>query len=201
MATWMLFERSLLFVTRSLEQNRKLVTKVYFPAPDPSAVGSRAGSGLSGHAADRDGRSRSCSTTASDGVWYITLRPGLLVVRRGGRAEPGVHGCRGAVDVGAAGALPRRPLGLRYVMPFWIPADAGHLSAVTHDSEPVSLARRPQPDGADRRSVQVGHARSATAITSRRVTSPHWSPGRSMLVVDHDGAPACGSSIARKLRR
>lgn len=30
-ATWVLFERSLLVVTRSLEQNRKLITKVYFP--------------------------------------------------------------------------------------------------------------------------------------------------------------------------
>ena len=29
--TWVLFERSLLFVTRSLELNRKLITKVYFP--------------------------------------------------------------------------------------------------------------------------------------------------------------------------
>src|SRR5688572_18188213 len=29
--TWMLFERSLLFITRSLERNRKLITKVYFP--------------------------------------------------------------------------------------------------------------------------------------------------------------------------
>ena len=31
MTTWILFERSLLVVTRSLERNRKLITKVYFP--------------------------------------------------------------------------------------------------------------------------------------------------------------------------
>src|SRR5262245_39862363 len=31
MTTWILFERSLLVVTRSLERNKKLVTKVYFP--------------------------------------------------------------------------------------------------------------------------------------------------------------------------
>ena len=29
--TWMLFERSVFFITRSLEKNRKLITKVYFP--------------------------------------------------------------------------------------------------------------------------------------------------------------------------
>jgi lipopolysaccharide transport system permease protein len=29
--TWMLFERAVFFITRSLEKNRKLITKVYFP--------------------------------------------------------------------------------------------------------------------------------------------------------------------------
>ena len=31
MATWVVFERSLLFITRSVERNRRLVTRVYFP--------------------------------------------------------------------------------------------------------------------------------------------------------------------------
>jgi lipopolysaccharide transport system permease protein len=31
MVTWMVFERSLLYITRSVERNRRLVTRVYFP--------------------------------------------------------------------------------------------------------------------------------------------------------------------------
>ena len=77
-ATWILFERSLLVVTRSLERNRKLVTKVYFPrlilplssvAPGLLYLAIML---LVMIVTVFYHRHRS-------GVWYITLRPELLV--------------------------------------------------------------------------------------------------------------------------
>src|SRR4030095_12150101 len=78
MTTWILFERSLLVVTRSLERNRKLVTKVYFPRLilPLSAVAPRllylALLLIVIVASVIYFRYRL-------GVWYITLRPELLV--------------------------------------------------------------------------------------------------------------------------
>jgi lipopolysaccharide transport system permease protein len=118
-ATWILFERSLLVVTRSLETNRKLVTKVYFPRlilPMSSVA-----PGL-------------LYLTIllivmiltvlyyrrHDGVWYITLRPQLLV------SVASVIVCLVfTVAVGLwTSVLQARyrdvRQGLRYFMPFWM---------------------------------------------------------------------------------
>lgn len=78
MTTWILFERSLLTVTRSLEQHRKLVTKIYFPRMILPLSGVAPGFlylavllvVLVGTTLFHRYR---------DGVWYITLRPELLV--------------------------------------------------------------------------------------------------------------------------
>jgi lipopolysaccharide transport system permease protein len=78
MTTWIIFERSLLTVTRSLEQHRKLVTKIYFPRMilPLSAVAP----GLLYMAVLLVVL---IGTTLfhryRDGVWFITLRPELLV--------------------------------------------------------------------------------------------------------------------------
>ena len=118
MATWMLFERSLQFVTRSVERHRRTVTRVYFPRLilPMSAVAP----GLVYFAVtlvvmlvtlvvfqQRDGR------------WYIPAQPRLLVALA----------CVGAslffaVAVGLwTSVLQARyrdiSYGLRYVMPFW----------------------------------------------------------------------------------
>jgi lipopolysaccharide transport system permease protein len=117
--TWVLFERSLLFVTRSLESNRKLVTKVYFPRLilPMSAVAPgllylvvlllvTVGTVI--------------YYFRRDGVWYITVRPELL-------ASVGavMLALTFTVAVGLwTSVLQARyrdiRYGLRYVMPFWM---------------------------------------------------------------------------------
>jgi lipopolysaccharide transport system permease protein len=117
--TWVLFERSLLFVTRSLESNRKLVTKVYFPRLilPMSAVAPgllylvvlllvTVGTVI--------------YYFRRDGVWYITVRPELL-------ASVGavMLALMFTVAVGLwTSVLQARyrdiRYGLRYVMPFWM---------------------------------------------------------------------------------
>ena len=75
--TWVLFERSLLFVTRSLERNRKLITKVYFPRLilPMSAVAP----GLMYLAILLIVMIGTVIYFfRKEGVWYITLRPELL---------------------------------------------------------------------------------------------------------------------------
>jgi len=77
MVTWVLFERSLLYVTRSLERNRKLLTKIYFPrlilpiaAVAPGllffAVLAVAYAGTVVYFHSLEGR------------WYVTVRPEML---------------------------------------------------------------------------------------------------------------------------
>jgi lipopolysaccharide transport system permease protein len=117
--TWVLFERSLLFVTRSLEQNRRLITKVYFPRLilPMSAVAPGLLYLLI----------LLLVTVATviyfqrrDGVWYITLRPELLA----SVAAIGLS-LLFTVAVGLwTSVLQARyrdiRYGLRYVMPFWM---------------------------------------------------------------------------------
>lgn len=116
--TWVLFERSLLFVTRSLEQNRRLVTKVYFPRLilPLSAVAPGllyllilliviVGTVIYFH--------------RQDGVWYVTLRPELLV-----SVAAILVSLIFTIAVGLwTSVLQARyrdiRYGLRYVMPFW----------------------------------------------------------------------------------
>lgn len=117
--TWVLFERSLLFVTRSLEQNRRLITKVYFPRLilPMSAVAPgllylvillivTVGTVIYYH--------------SKEGVWYITLRPELLV-----SVAAILLSLAFTVAVGLwTSVLQARyrdiRYGLRYVMPFWM---------------------------------------------------------------------------------
>ena len=117
--TWMLFERSLFFVTRSLEEHRKLVTKVYFPRlilPLASVAPGllylailllvTVGSVIYYH--------------RQQGVWYITFRTELL-------ASVGAIFMSLAFTVAVGlwtSVLQARyrdiRYGLRYVMPFWM---------------------------------------------------------------------------------
>lgn len=117
-ATWMLFERSLLIITRSLEQNRRLITKVYFPrlilpisAVAPALM---------------------YLTTLllvlvvsvvyyyqRDGHWYVTLHPRLFAA-----AGAVILSLVFAISVGLwTSVLQARyrdiRYGMRYLMPFW----------------------------------------------------------------------------------
>ena len=117
--TWILFERSLLTVTRSLEQHRKLVTKIYFPRLilPMSAVAPGllylavllvvlVGTVL--------------FYRYQDDVWYVTLRPELLA-----SAAAILLSLIFTVAVGLwTSVLQARyrdiRQGLRYFMPFWM---------------------------------------------------------------------------------
>lgn len=116
--TWVLFERSLLIVTRSLEQNRRLVTKVYFP---------RLILPLSAVAPGLLYLVVLLAVTVftivyfyrQTGIWYITLRPELLVA-----VAAIAVSLLFTVAVGLwTSVLQARyrdvRYGLRYVMPFW----------------------------------------------------------------------------------
>lgn len=119
MTTWIMFERSLLFITRSIERNRRVITKIYFPrlilplsAVAPAllylAIITVVMIGTTIYFYDRDGR------------WYITLHPRLLA----GVALIALS-LVFAVAVGLfTSVLQARyrdiRYGLRYVMPFWM---------------------------------------------------------------------------------
>ena len=118
-ATWILFERSLLVVTRSLERNRKLVTKVYFP---------RLILPLSSVAPGLLYLAIMLLVMVltvfyhrrQSGVWYITLRPELLV-----SVVAVFFALIFTVAVGLwTSVLQARyrdiRQGLRYFMPFWM---------------------------------------------------------------------------------
>jgi len=77
MTTWVLFERSLLYVTRSLERNRRLVTKIYFPRLIlPMAAVAPGLLFLAILLLVTVGTV--VFFRQHDGVWYITLRPELM---------------------------------------------------------------------------------------------------------------------------
>jgi lipopolysaccharide transport system permease protein len=76
--SWMLFERSLLWVTRSLDSQRGLMQKMYFPrllvpvsAVAPAIIDALTYSGLILCAG--------CYYLWKDGRWYLSFGPGLLV--------------------------------------------------------------------------------------------------------------------------
>jgi homopolymeric O-antigen transport system permease protein len=117
--TWVLFERSLLFVTRSLESNRKLITKVYFP---------RLILPMSAIAPGLMYLAILLLVTVgtviyyyrTQGVWYITLRPELLA-----SVAAIVLSLTFTVAVGLwTSVLQARyrdiRYGMRYLMPFWM---------------------------------------------------------------------------------
>jgi lipopolysaccharide transport system permease protein len=119
MTTWILFERSLLVVTRSLERNRKLITKVYFPrlilplsAVAPGLLYLAilllviVGSVI--------------YYRRVDGLWYVTLRPELLVAVA---AIPLTLIFTVSVGLWTSVLQARYPdvrQGIRYLMPFWM---------------------------------------------------------------------------------
>lgn len=116
--TWMLFERSLLVVTRSIEQNRRLITKVYFP---------RLILPMSSVAPALMYLSILLVTTViavvyyhqRDGVWWIKVGPRLLA-----SVAAIFLSLFFAISVGLwTSVLQARyrdiRYGLRYVMPFW----------------------------------------------------------------------------------
>lgn len=118
-ATWMLFERSLMFVTRSLERNRKIITKVYFPrlilpvAAMSPALLYLAVLVIAIVAA-------AVYFYRRDGIWYITLQPRLIAA-----VAMIVLSLVFAIAVGLwTSVLQARyrdiRYGLRYVMPFWM---------------------------------------------------------------------------------
>lgn len=118
-ATWILFERSLLVVTRSLERNRKLITKVYFPRlilpMSAVAPGLLYLSILLITMIGADIYYR-----YHNGVWYIRLRPELLV-----SAAAVVMALVFTISVGLwTSVLQARyrdmRQGIRYFMPFWM---------------------------------------------------------------------------------
>jgi lipopolysaccharide transport system permease protein len=118
MAAWMLFERSLFFITRSVERNRKLVTRVYFPrlilpvaAVAPGLVYVAillvvlVGTVVYFH--------------NRDGIWYVSLHPRLLV-----SLAALVVSLLFAIAVGLWTSVMQARYrdvryALRYVMPFW----------------------------------------------------------------------------------
>ncbi len=118
MATWMVFERSLLFITRSVEQNRKLVTRVYFPRLIlPVAA---VAPGLVYLAVLLVVLAITVVFFHNrDGVWYVTLQPRLLV-----SVAAIAVSLLFAIAVGLwTSVLQARyrdvRYALRYVMPFW----------------------------------------------------------------------------------
>ena len=119
MTTWILFERSLLVVTRSLERNRKLITKVYFPRlilPLSSVA-----PGLLYLAILLIVIVISVIYyRRQEGVWYITLRPELLAA-----VAAVLLTLIFTVSVGLWTSVlqaryPDVRQGIRYVMPFWM---------------------------------------------------------------------------------
>jgi lipopolysaccharide transport system permease protein len=116
--TWMLFERSLIVITRSLEQNRRLITKIYFPRLIlPTSAVAVAFLYLSLLLLVMIGTS--VYFFQRDGIWYIRLRPELLVA-----VAAVVVSLLFSIAVGLwTSVLQARyrdvRYGLRYFMPFW----------------------------------------------------------------------------------
>ena len=118
MASWMVFEQSLQFITRSVEQNRKLVTRVYFPRLIlPVAA---VAPGLLYLAILLI---MLVATVVwlhqSEGVWYVSLHPRLLV-----SVAAIAVSLLFAIGIGLwTSVLQARyrdvRYALRYVMPFW----------------------------------------------------------------------------------
>ena len=119
MTTWILFERSLLVVTRSLEHHRKLITKVYFPRLilPMSAVAP----GLLYSAIMLIVIVLSVLYyRRQDGVWYITLRPELLLSVVAIALTLVFTMSVGLWTSVLQARYPDVRQGIRYFMPFWM---------------------------------------------------------------------------------
>ena len=118
MIAWTVFERSLHFVTLSVEKNRRLVTRVYFPRLI-LPVSSVAPGLLYLAILLVVLLITVVAYYQSDGVWYVTLSPRLLV-----SAAAVVAGLLFAVAIGLwTSVLQARfrdvRFAMRYVTPFW----------------------------------------------------------------------------------
>jgi lipopolysaccharide transport system permease protein len=119
MTTWMLFERSLIIITRSVEQNRRLITKIYFPRLIlPMSAVAIAFVYLTLLLIVMIGTS--VYFFQRDAVWYIRLRPELLV-----SVAAVAVSLVFAISVGLwTSVLQARyrdvRYALRYFMPFWM---------------------------------------------------------------------------------
>jgi lipopolysaccharide transport system permease protein len=119
MTTWILFERSLLVVTRSLERNRKLITKVYFP---------RLILPLSAVAPGLLYLAILLIVIfltviyyrRQEGIWYITLRPELLTAVAAVLLTLVFTVSVGLWTSVLQARYPDIRQGIRYVMPFWM---------------------------------------------------------------------------------
>src|SRR5687768_4380980 len=118
MAAWMVFERSLIFITRSVEQHRRLVTRVYFPRlilPIASVA-----PGLVYLAILLVVLALTVVFFHQrTGIWYVTLTPRLGVA-----AAALILGLLFAIAIGLwTSVLQARyrdvRYAMRYVMPFW----------------------------------------------------------------------------------
>ena len=78
MSCWRIFERGVQRVTRSLDQNRALIKKVYFPRLDRADLLGRAGA----HRVRR-------AVHAADPHLRVLLREGRRVLSASGSADPG----------------------------------------------------------------------------------------------------------------
>jgi lipopolysaccharide transport system permease protein len=119
MTTWILFERSLLVVTRSLERNRKLITKVYFPRLilPLSAVAP----GLLYLAILLIAIFGSVIYYRRQaGIWYITLRPELLAALLSILFTLVFTVSVGLWTSVLQARYPDVRQGIRYFMPFWM---------------------------------------------------------------------------------
>ena len=119
MTTWILFERSLLVVTRSLERNRKLITKVYFPRLilPLSAVAP----GLLYLAILLIVIFASVIFYwRQTGIWYITLRPQLLAALISILLTLVFTVSVGLWTSVLQARYPDVRQGIRYFMPFWM---------------------------------------------------------------------------------
>jgi lipopolysaccharide transport system permease protein len=118
MAAWMVFERSLIYITRSVEQHRRLVTRVYFPRlilPISSVAPGLVYLAL---------LLVVLALTVvffhqRTGIWYVTVTPRLFVA-----AAALIVGLLFAIAIGLwTSVLQARyrdvRYAMRYVMPFW----------------------------------------------------------------------------------
>ena len=119
MTTWILFERSLLIVTRSLERHRKLITKIYFPRlilPMSAVAPGLLYSGILLIVIVIS----VLYYRRQDGLWYITLRPELLVSVVAIALTLVFTVSVGLWTSVLQARYPDVRQGIRYFMPFWM---------------------------------------------------------------------------------
>lgn len=118
MTTFLVFERSLMIITRSVEQNRRLITKVYFPRMilPVSAV---APALILVVIVFIVMFATVIYFRFSRGIWYISLHPGTLVALAALALSLTFAIAIGLFTSVLQARFPDLRMGLRYFMPFW----------------------------------------------------------------------------------